>query len=119
MGQKGASKMSQYTKIHEFAKNYQRSIKKTRRNINNAYFDHIADEMTYNLNKTQLDVSSNEVIPPNLDYDMFEKPYGRKKSKNQSKTPVRGGKKRREDKWPLVMNDSKLGFSQDEHAAMT
>lgn len=97
--------MSQYQKIHEFAKNYQRSIKKTRRNINNAYFDHIADEMSYNLNKTPMDGSSNDALPPNLDYDMFDKPYGRKKQKNMSKTPVRGGKKGQKEKWPLVMDD--------------
>ena len=52
-----------------------------------------------------MDGASNEALPPNLDYDMFDKPYGRKKQKNMSKTPVRGGKKGQKDKWPLVMDD--------------
>jgi len=67
--------------------------------------------MSYNLNKTQNDGTSNEGMPPNLDYDMFDKPYTRKKSKNISKTPVRGGKKTNKEKWPLVMDDHKMGFS--------
>ena len=77
MNQK-ASKMSTYNRVQDFAAKAA-SKKKPRRNINNAYFDHVADEMAYNLNRTQMDMSSTEAMPVNLDYDIFEKPYGRKK----------------------------------------
>ena len=70
--------MSTYHRVHDLAAKAA-SKKKPRRNINNAYFDHVADEMTYNLNRTQMDMSSTEAMPVNLDYDIFEKPYGRKK----------------------------------------
>lgn len=71
--------------------------------------------MSYNLNRTPQDGASHEAIHANIDYDMFEKPYGRKKQKNMSKTPVRGGKPSKKEKWPLVMDDPKMGFSQEEY----